>query len=241
MPRVRPDAERGAPLARCLPMVTVSESASGAPVLQMPSPRAALGHAVPVVFEAIVAPIVVFYGALLATGFRGALIAALCWSAVALLRRVVRRDRISTVLVLGVGLLALRTGVAFVTKSATLYFVPPMAWSVVVSLVLVGSAIVRRPFTQRFAHDFCPLDPKLLLRPRVQQFFCRISLLWAAVLLVNTGIVFWLLLSSSLKAFVIERTAITWTLTAGAIFCSIYGFTTTMRRDGIAVQWGSLG
>ena len=113
-----------------------------------------------------------------------------------------------------------------------------MAWSILVSFVLIGSAIVRRPFTQRFAHDFCPLDPELLTRPRVQQFFVRVSLLWAGVMLVNTGIVLWLFLSSSLKTFVLERTAITWGLTAGAVACSILGFTSTMRRDGILVQWG---
>ena len=63
--------------------------------------------------------------------------------------------------------------------------------------------------------------------------------MWATVLLVNSGLVAWLLVSSSLRAFVLERTAITWSLTAGAIFCSIYGFSTTMRRDGCTVRWGA--
>jgi hypothetical protein len=190
------------------------------------------------VFEGLIAPVAVFYLALLVAGFRVALLAALGWSAAALVRRLLGGGRVSTVLILGVGLLVARTAVSFVTRSPTLYFVSPMAWSVFVSFVLIGSAIVRRPFTQRFAHDFCPLDPELLRRPRVQQFFVRVSLLWAAVLLVNTGLVLWLLLSSSLQAFVLERTAITWGLTAGAIACSIFGFTSTMRRDGIVVQWG---
>jgi hypothetical protein len=190
------------------------------------------------VFEGIVAPIAVFYLVLLAVGFRGALVAALGWSTAALARRLITKGRVSTVLILGVGLLAVRTAVAFVTRSPTLYFVPPMAWSVIVSVVLIGSAVARRPFTQRFAHDFCPLDPALLRRPRVQQFFVRVSLLWAAVMLTNTGLVLWLFVSSSLKTFVLERTAITWGFTAGAIACSIVGFTSTMRRDGIVVQWG---
>jgi len=220
-------------------MVTVSDSSDNVSTLQMPAPRAAVRHAVPLIFEAIVAPIAIFYVTLIAAGFRGALIAALAWSVAAVLRRVMRGERVSTVLLLGVGLLALRTGVAFVTRSATFYFLPPMAWSIFVSCVLIGSAIVRRPFTQRFAHDFCPFDPELMTRPRVQQFFVRVSLLWAAVLLVNTGLVLWLFFSSSLKDFVLERTGITWALTAGAIAGSIYGFTSTMRRDGILVQWGT--
>jgi Protein of unknown function (DUF3159) len=222
---------------RCLSMVTIS-GAEDAPVCHMPSPKAALRHALPVVFEGIVAPVAVFYLFLLMAGLRGALLAALGWSLAAFVRRLVRGDRLSTVLILGLALLALRTGVSFAEHSTVLYFVPPMAWSAFVALVLIASAVVRRPFTQRFAHDFCPLDPDLVARPRVQQFFVRVSLLWAAVLLANTGVVLWLLLSTSLRAFVVERTAITWGLTAGAIACSIIGFTRTMRRDGIRVQWG---
>ncbi len=218
--------------------MTMTDSGTAPSVLHMPAPRAALRHAVPIVFEGIVAPIGVFYLALVVLGFRGALLAALGWSIAALVRRLVTNGRVSTVLILGVALLTVRTALAFVTRNPTFYFVPPMAWSIVVSAVLIGSAVLGRPFTQRFAHDFCPLDPVLLRKPRVQQFFVRVSLLWAAVMLANTGLVFWLFLSSSLKTFVLERTAITWGFTVGAIACSILGFTATMRRDGIVVKWG---
>jgi len=221
-----------------LPTVAVRDRHGLPAVLHMPAPRAALRHAVPMVFEGVVAPIAIFYVALLLFHFRGALLAALAWSTAALLRRLARRERVSTVLILGVGLLAIRTAIAFVSGSTTAYFLPPMAWSVFVALVLIASAILRRPFTQRFANDFCPFDPDLLASPRAQQFFVRISLLWAGVLLANTSLALWLLLSSSLKTFVLERTAVSWGLTAGAIACSILGFTATMRRDGITVQWG---
>ena len=192
----------------------------------------------PVVFEAVIGPVMTFYFVLMTAGFRAALLAALAWSVLALARRIKRRDRISTLLILDVALLTVRTVIAFITRSALLYFIQPMAWGVLVSLVLVGSAIMRRPFTQRFVHDFCPLDPELLARPRVQQFFVRVSLLWAAVLMTNAGLVLWVLLTSSLQAFVLERTGISWALTAGAIACSIFGFTFTMRRDGVVIQWG---
>jgi len=206
--------------------------------IQFPSPVAALKHACPVVLEAVVGPIALFYLVLVFAGFRGALIAALIWSYVALIRRIRRGERVSMLLVLGTVLLTARTVVSFITGSAIVYFAQPMATTVVASLVLVGSAVVGRPFTQRFAHDFCPIDPELLARPRVRRFFIRISLLWATVLMLNAGIVLWLLLSSSLKAFVLERTAITWGLTAVAIFFSITRFIAAMRRDGIAVRWG---
>jgi hypothetical protein len=219
-------------------MTRISDVVGCGPTLHMPAPRAALRHALPVVTEGVVAPITAFYLALVLSGFRGALITALAFSCVALVRRIVRHERISTVLLLDVVLLGIRTVVAFITGNAILYFLQPMAWSVLVALVLVASALLRRPFTQRFAQDFCPFDAELLARPRVQLFFVRISLLWASVLIVNTGFALWLLLSASLDTFALERTAMSWTLTAGAIACSIFGFTATMRRDGFAIQWG---
>jgi hypothetical protein len=204
----------------------------------MPSPSAALRHAVPVVLEGIIGPLGLFYLVLVLAGFRGALIAALCWSYAATARRLMRHERISTMLILGTALITIRTVISFITGSAFFYFAQPLAGTVIIAFVLIASAIFRRPFTQRFAHDFCPLSPALLARPRVKQFFIRVSLLWATVLLVNSGLVLWLLFTSSLKAFVLERTAVTWSLTAGAITASIMGFVLTMRRDGIAVSWG---
>ena len=206
--------------------------------LDLPSPVATLRHACPVVLEGVVIPLALFYLVLITAGFRGALIAALVWSYLALVRRLRRGERVSMLLALGTVLLTVRTVVSFITGSAFLYFAQPLATTVVASLVLVGSAVIGRPFTQRFAHDFCPIGPEVMARPRVQRFFIRISLLWATVLMLNAGIVFWLLVSSSLRAFVLERMAITYGLTAVAIFFSVTSFLAAMRGDGITVVWG---
>jgi hypothetical protein len=208
-------------------------------VLLMPPPRRALRHALPVVLEGIVGPLIVFYLLLVLAGFRGALIAALTWSYLALGRRLLKRERVSMLLLFGTILLTLRTVVAFVTGSAFLYFAQPTAGTVAISVALLVSAMVGRPFTQRFAHDFCPMDPAIMKRPLVRQFFIRISILWATVLMLNAGLVFWLLVSSSLRSFVLERSVVTYGLTAIAIFISISGFMAMMRRDGIIVQWAS--
>jgi len=206
--------------------------------LALPSPRATLQHACPIVLEAVVVPVALFYLALVVTDFRGALLAALGWSYLALFRRFRTGQRISTLLLLGTTLLTARTVVAFVTGSTIVYFAQPMATAVGASLMLVVSAAIGRPFTQRFAHDFCPIDPELLARPRVHRFFVRISVLWAVILLLNAGIVLWLLLSTSLRTFVLERTAVTLSLTALAIFLSVTRFVAAMRNDGITVEWG---
>ena len=208
-------------------------------VLLMPPPRRALRHALPVVLEGVVGPLIVFYLLLVFAGFRGALIAALTWSYLALGRRLLKRERVSMLLLFGTVLLTLRTVVAFVTGSAFLYFAQPTAGTVAISVALLVSAIVGRPFTQRFAHDFCPMDPAIMKRPLVRRFFIRISVLWATVLMLNAGLVFWLLVSSSLRSFVVERSVVTYGLTAIAIFISISGFMAMMRRDGITVQWAN--
>lgn len=184
------------------------------------------------------APIALFYGVLVITGFRGALVAAIAWSYLAIVRRIRRGERVSTLLLFGTALLTARTVIAFITGNAVVYFAQPMAMAALASIVLVGSAALGRPFTQRFVHDFCPIDAELLARPRVRRFFVRISLLWATVLMVNAGITLWLLLSSSLRMFVLERTAATWGLTAVAIFISITSFVAAMRKDGVTVEWG---
>lgn len=208
-------------------------------LLLLPRPRKALLHALPVVLEGVIGPLVLFYLLLVLTGFRGALIAALTWSYLALGRRLLRGERVSMLLLFGTILITMRTVIAFVTGSAFLYFAQPTAGTVVISLALLVSALLGRPFTQRFAHDFCPMDPAMMSRPLVRRFFIRISVLWATVLMLNAGLVFWLLVSSSLRSFVLERSAVTYGLTALAVFFSITRFMTMMRQDGITVEWAS--
>ncbi|HEY1828754.1 MAG TPA: VC0807 family protein [Acidimicrobiales bacterium] len=222
-------------LLRLLP-TSHSDGREGS-LLILPPPRKALRHALPVVLEGVLGPLILFYLLLVLTGFRGALIAALTWSYLALGRRLLKGERVSMLLLFGTILLTMRTAIAFITGSSFIYFAQPTAGTVLISLALLVSALVGRPFTQRFAHDFCPMDPDIMKRPLVRRFFIRISVLWATVLMLNAGIVFWLLLSSSLRSFVLERSAVTYGLTAIAIFFSISGFMAMMRNDGITVEW----
>lgn len=225
---------------RVLSQLEISPHANGQGgcVLRMPAPRAALRHALPVILEGVAAPLGLFYVVLVLAGFRGALIAALSWSFLALGRRLVRGERVSMLLLLGTVLLTVRTVIAFITGSAFLYFAQPTVGTIVISLVLFGSAIIGRPFTQRFAHDFCPMDPAIMHRPMVHRFFVRISVLWATVLMLNAGLVLWLLAVSSLRSFVLERSVVTYGLTAVAIFFSITRFVAMMRHDDVTVEWG---
>ena len=228
---------KGAP---ALAITLHSDEGKGS-LLRMPDPRAAIRHAIPIVIEGVLGPLALFYLLLVIAGFRGALIAALAWSYLAVGRRLYKGERVSMLLVFGIILITLRTTIALVTGSAFAYFAQPTAGTFVIALVLIGSAIIGRPFTQRFAHDFCPIDPEIMKRPLVRRFFIRISVMWAAVLMLNAGLVLWLLMSTSLRSFVIERSLVTYGLTAVAIFFSITRFIAMMRRDNIRVEWASAG
>ena len=209
-----------------------------ASVLRLPHPLSVLRHAVPVILESIVAPVAAYYIVLVLAGFRGALLGALAWSYLLVGRRLWRRERVSTMLWLGTALLTVRTVISFATGSAFVYFIQPTASAFLASLLLVLSALIGRPFTQRFTHDFCPLTPELLARPSVHRFFVRVSFLWAVAMFLNGAIVLTLLLTASNTSFPLERLGASLSLTAGAIALSITWFARSMRRDGVTVRFG---
>jgi hypothetical protein len=59
------------------------------------------------------------------------------------------------------------------------------------------------------------------------------------VLLGNSGFILWLLVTSLLYAFVIERTLVTWVSMGGGIALSTWWFARVMRRAGITVRFGT--
>jgi len=207
-------------------------------ILQLPHPLRVLRHALPVIVESVVAPVAAYYCVLLIAGFRGALLGALAWSYLLIARRAWRRQRVSTLLLLGTALLTIRTAISFATGSAFVYFIQPTVSAFLASALLVGSALLGRPFTQRFTHDFCPLTPELLARPSVHRFFVRVSFLWAVTMFLNGAVVLTLLLTVSTRSFPLERLGATSSLTAAAIVLSIVWFARSMRRDGVFVRFG---
>ncbi len=154
-------------------------------------------------------------------------------------RRLATRQRVPATLLLGILLLAGRTAVSLATGSTLLYFIQPTLGTVLVALAFLGTALAKRPFIQRLAHDFCPFSHDMLARLRTRRFFTHISFVWSAVMLTNAGIVLALLLTSSLRSFVIERTAVTWSLSILAVAASVLLFRRVLRHEGIRVRFGT--
>lgn len=193
----------------------------------------------PALIEGVIGPFAVFYVLLMVAGVRGALIGGLAWCYACLARHLVRRRRPPGTVMLGAAILTARTVIAFATGSTFVYFLQPTLGTALVALLFLATAVIRKPLIEKLARDFCPIDAAVLARPAVRRFFLHISVLWGGVLLTNAAFVFWLLLTSSLRAFVIERTASSWLLTALAIGGSIAWFLRAMRREGLHVRWGS--
>jgi len=215
----------------------VGEDGGGENVLRLPSLRAVVRHALPALLESTIVPGALFYVVLLLDGFHGALIAALVWSVLALARRVVRGHKVPAILVLSVVLVSARTVVAYVTGSAFLYFVQPTASTFLVALLFLVTAAARRPIIERLARDFCPLDPEMFARPFVRRFFLRLSLLWFVVLATQAGFVMWLLLASSVRTFIVERSLVSAVLTVGGIVLSTLWFVRVMHGAGLTVRF----
>ena len=209
------------------------------PPLEIPRLRALARHAVPHVLEATVAPLVVFYAALWLTGVWGGLIGALVWSYTAILRRLVTRQRVPGLLMLGAVGITARTLVAAISGSVFFYFLQPTLTTVLIAGVFLFSIPAGRPIAERLAGDFCPLPATFLRSPPVRRFFARITLLWAFVQLANAALSLWLLATQSVATYVFARATGSWTLSIGAIVLSTLYFKRSMHRHGIAIHWGS--
>lgn len=207
-------------------------------VLRLPSVGHFVRHALPSVLEGAIGPLAVFYAVLVLFGFRGALVGAAVWSGLAAARRLARRERLPALLVVGLLLLAVRTSIAFLTGSAFVYFMQPALGTFLVGLLFAGSALVKRPIIERLATEFCPLDGEIMARPCIRRFFLRLSVLWCAVMTVNAGLAFYFLVETSLRAFLVERTVVSYTLTLGGVLVSTGWFVASMRKSGIAVRFG---
>ena len=209
----------------------------GASTFHLPSPRAVVRHALPGLIESTIGPGVLFYLVLVTAGFRGAVLAALGWSYLAAARRLYRRERLSGLLLLGIVLVSIRTVIAFASGSAFLYFIQPTAGTFLVGIIFLATAVAGRPLVERLAHDFCPLDPELMKRSFLRKFFLRLSWLWAVVLTTNATFVLMLLLKSSVQAFVVEKTVVSFVLTTGGVVLSVVWFIRAMRQHGFVVRF----
>jgi intracellular septation protein A len=214
-----------------------TDAARSAQVIDLPGWRPIVRQVFTTVALVSALPMAVFYVALSLYGLRAAALATVSLYYGALLLRVLRRKPILAAALLTAGLLSIRTVVMFVTGSAFIYFVQPVAGTVALATVIAASALAGRPVLDRLAHEFCPFPTELSARLREQRFFARLSAIWAVTYLVNAVGTIWLLRSMSVGGFVVLKSVLGPALTIIAVAASLLYFHLAMRNQDVHIRW----
>jgi intracellular septation protein A len=208
-------------------------------VIELPSVPALLVRAFRVFAESTLIPLGLFWLLLRYTSVTWAVVAALSWSYTGVIRRLVSRERVPGMLMLGSMLVTARAIVTLMTHSTFMYFLQPTLGTFLVAGLFLLSVPLGRPLTEKLAHDFCPLPDRLLENVRFQQFLLRISLLWGLVFVTNGSATLWLLLTRSVGDFLLLKSLASGALTVGAIVASYLWFRWSLRHEGVVLRWGS--
>jgi intracellular septation protein A len=178
-------------------------------------------RSLPHLLEATLIPAFLFWAVMNYLGTGAAMITVLMWTFGAVARRLAQGQRIPGVLLLATIGLTVRTVVGLLSGSAFMYFVQPVATTVVLSGVFLVSALMGRPLIARLAGDFCPMDDAIGQSPAVAQLFSGLTLLWAGIHLLNAATTFGLLVSLPLGTFVAIKTGASLAITFAAILFTI--------------------
>jgi hypothetical protein len=185
------------------------------------------------VVEGTVVPTAIFWAMLHLTGLVWALLSGLAWCYLAIVRRWTRGAALPAVLVLGALLFTTRTGVAMGFHSTFVYLLTPTINAFVLAVAFVGSALLRRPLTERFARDFVGLPPHVTALVKVQQVLRRLSLVWAMANVVNGAVALQLLVAKHYDAVMLARSVLTPVLTTAAVACCVQMGRRALHAEGI--------
>lgn len=199
----------------------------------MPPLKTMLGGIGLQIVEGTLVPALIFWAMLHLTGLVWALFAGLAWCYLAIVRRWARGAALPTVLVLAALLFTTRTGVALAFHSTFVYLLTPTINAFVLAIAFAGSALLRRPLTERFARDFVGLPAHVTALVKVQRALRRLSLVWALVNIVNGGVALQLLVADRYDAVLLARSVMTPVLSAFAIACCVLMGRRALRAEGI--------
>ncbi|MER7505856.1 VC0807 family protein [Nonomuraea pusilla] len=204
----------------------------------LPRLTALARQAAPKLLEGVVAPLVVFYTAMVVLGFKWALVATVGWVYAGVGWRLVRRVKVPATMYLAAFAVTVRALVAFWTGTWLWFFIQPECGTICISIVFLASVRLNRPLVQKLTLDYIHLPSAVLKHERVRRFFARITLLWAFVLLANSTLSIALAvyewLGGSLGAFMILRTSAVAVISGAAICFSLYAFKRLLNRLHVA-------
>ncbi|SDG58920.1 Protein of unknown function [Sinosporangium album] len=186
--------------------------------------------AAPRILEAVVAPLAVFYTALMVLGETGALAAAVTWVYGGVIYRWIRRRPVPYTMLLAALAITARAALGLWTGSGVGFFLPSELGTVCISFVFLASVRLRRPFVEKLTLDYIHLPSAVLKNERMRRFFARITLLWAFVLLLNSAVSIWILVQESTAFYLVVRTSAVAVISGMAIAFSIWAFRRVLHR-----------
>jgi hypothetical protein len=230
------DDEPSMPLANSEPMlVCASTGGDDAEHRQISRIRVlkVLGRrSLPSLIEATIIPAILLYVCFAIFGPVVAMLAVLSWSYGAVIRRLVTHQRIPGVLMLAVTALTVRTIVG-IASGTFLYFLQPVATTLVLAGIFFGSLFFGRPIIARMAGDFCPITPDIAERPAVVRLFAGLTLMWAGVHLLSAGTTFAMLMSLPTGTFIALKSVISLAITISAVAVTIHWSIRTARAENL--------
>lgn len=147
-----------------------------------------VGNAALMLTEGVLVPTAVLYICIRTVGAELGLIGVIAWCALTVGARWLMGRRVPSTLLLVIGMLVLRTGIALACTSVWLFLLQPIAASVLMAVLFIGSAVVGRPVTQRLAQDFVHLPDRLLVDRRVRRMFIEVALVWGLSRALDAGL-----------------------------------------------------
>lgn len=146
-----------------------------------------VGNAALMLTEAVLVPTLILYVAMRTVGSVAGLIGVIAWCLATMGVRWARGKRVPSTLLLVIGILVLRSAVALACTSVWLFLLQPIAASVLMGVLFIGSAAIGRPVTQRLAQDFVHLPERLLADRRVRRMFVEVALIWGLSRVLDAG------------------------------------------------------
>ena len=189
-------------------------------------------RSLPSLIEATIIPSILFYVFFTTVGPAAAMLAALTWSYGSVIRRYITGQRIPGVLQLAVLGLTVRTIVGLMSGTF-MYFFQPIATTVALALVFLGSLWFGQPMIARMAHDFCPLDSEITSRPAVVKLFSGLTLMWAGVHLISAGTTFTLLVTLPTGTFVALKSLVSLVITISAVIFTVLWAIRIAHRENL--------
>ena len=187
----------------------------------------------PCLAEATLIPTGLCYAGLLLSGLTLGIAAAATWVYLSVVFRLLTRRTISGLLILATAGFSVRLAMYAWNDNAFVYFVQPIARTLLVAVLFAGSALIGRPFVGRFAADFCSFAPDVASRPAIASLFRRLTYLWAVAQGLTAAANLTLLLTVPTAVFVGTAAASAWLVIGLGVVLTVSDSVKTTRKDGL--------